>query len=105
MTIRRMNATAFVTMLLFSGAAQAQNAAYVVPPGGAPVAVYTTRSDYYRDHPRQDPEPFRCNYAADSSCPDRRPSGYRGDPRDDPEPFRCTYTRSTECGGDRAGLN
>ena len=61
------------------------------------------RSEYYHDHPRADPEPFRCDYAADADCPGRRYSGFIGDPREDPEPARCTYSKAAECGGDRSG--
>ncbi|MEZ0224741.1 MAG: hypothetical protein ACAH83_09330 [Alphaproteobacteria bacterium] len=63
------------------------------------------RSDYYRTYPREDPEPFRCTYAADSTCPGRYDTGFSGDPRDDPEPFRCTYAADASCpGGNMSGI-
>jgi hypothetical protein len=70
-----------------------------------PAHVYSGRSYYYRAYPREDPEPFRCLYAADSTCPGRYDTGFGGDPRDDPEPFRCTYAADAGCpGGGMSGI-
>jgi hypothetical protein len=70
-----------------------------------PAHVYSGRSMYYRTYPREDPEPFRCLYAADSTCPGRYDTGFRGDPRDDPEPLRCTYAADAGCpGGGKSGI-
>jgi hypothetical protein len=70
-----------------------------------PAHVYSGRSDYYRTYPREDPEPFRCLYAADSTCPGRYDTGFHGDPRDDAEPFRCTYAADPACpDGGKSGI-
>ena len=73
---------------------------------GTPAHVYSSGgSDHYRAYPREDPEPFRCLYAADSTCPGRYDTGFRGDPRDDPEPFRCSYAADAGCpGGGMSGI-
>ncbi len=99
MTLSKLAATAFLAMTLIPATTRAQ---YLAPAYGA--QTFITRSDYYRQHPREDPEPFRCNYAADAGCPGRRFSGYIGDPREDPEPLRCTYSSGAECGGVRSGI-
>src|SRR4051812_13779868 len=93
--IRLKMATAVIlTTAMIPGMAQAET---VYPPFGGPAPAYISRSDYYRTHPREDPEPFRCTYAADSTCPGRYYTGFNGDPRDDPEPFRCTYAADADC--------
>jgi hypothetical protein len=96
---------AFAGLVLVASPAAAQNGYFATPSGDAPIPGYVTRSDYYRDHPHEDPEPFRCSYADDATCPGSPVVQTRpGDPRDDPEPFRCSYSDGAECGGANTGL-
>lgn len=90
-------------MLLLASAAQADTGYRLSTP--AHMHIYSGRSAYYRIYPSEDPEPFRCHYAADSTCPGRYDTGFRGDPRDDPEPFRCTYSADAGCpNGGHSGI-
>jgi hypothetical protein len=97
---------ALAGLIIFSAApALAQYDYPAPPPRGYPTPGYVTRSDFYRDHPHEDPEPFRCTYANDITCPaGQATQSSTGDPRDDPEPFRCTYSAGPECGGYNSGL-
>jgi hypothetical protein len=102
----KIAAAAIAAVAMTSGMAYAQTAySNGYPPLGSRTHAFSGRSDYYRANPREDPEPVRCTYAADSTCPGRYDSGFNGDPRDDPEPFRCTYAADQDCpNGGKSGI-